>query len=110
MALGPKDTGRLVAHALALAHKVIDADTEVSTIDLALLSNLNTNQFLNYIKLDQDLEVLELESEKMAGWGKEMALLAEDLTQIERQVEALAGVTDELAAWSDELLASTPGK
>lgn len=104
MALAPKDTGRLVAHALALAQKVVDSDTEVSTIDLQLLANLNTNQFLNYIKLDQQLGSLEQDAEKLVIYSQEAALLIADLDQIERQVDSLVAVTDELLAWCSEIM------
>ncbi|OBA23290.1 hypothetical protein METBIDRAFT_37960 [Metschnikowia bicuspidata var. bicuspidata NRRL YB-4993] len=110
MALAPKDTGRLVAHALTLAQKVVDADTEVSTIDLQLLSNLNTNQFLNYINLDQQLSTLEQDTEKLAVYKQEVVLLTLDLDQIERQVDALMNVTNELLSWCNELAATKQNK
>lgn len=105
MTLAPRDTGRLVAHALALAQKVVDSDTEVSTIDLQLLANLNTNQFLNYIKLDQQLGTLEQDTEKMALFKQEAVLLMKDLDQIENQVDSLVAITEELLGWCTDILA-----
>ncbi|GEQ68075.1 hypothetical protein JCM33374_g1741 [Metschnikowia sp. JCM 33374] len=103
MASASKDTGKLIAHAIASTQKVVDADTEVSTIDLALLANLNTNQFLNYIKLDQQLGSLEEDTAKMTAWKKEADSLTGELDHIENQVDALVAVTDELSAWCDEI-------
>lgn len=54
-----KDTPRLVHNALNLTSQIVESDTEVSIIDLNLLENLNTNQSLNYIKLEQTLNSLE---------------------------------------------------
>ncbi|KAM9892936.1 hypothetical protein OXX80_009126 [Metschnikowia pulcherrima] len=103
MASASKDTARMVTHALTSAQKVVDADTEVSTTDLALLSNLNTNQFLNYIKLDQQLGALEKDTQKMVAAKTEVASLLADLDHIEKQVDALVAVVGELDAWCSEL-------
>lgn len=54
-----KDSTRLVGNSLNLLSKLVESDTEVSTIDLNLIENLNTNQSLNYIKLEQRLNNLE---------------------------------------------------
>ena len=54
-----KDTPKLVEQALTTLSKVVESDTNVSTIDLNLLENLNTNQSLNYIKLENNLNELE---------------------------------------------------
>lgn len=59
------DTTRLIRHALNQSLKLVESDTEVSTIDVNLLGNLNTNQSLNYIKLEQHLNSLELDSKKL---------------------------------------------
>lgn len=83
------DSLKLIAHALSNFKKVIEADTDVSVLDLNLLENLNTNQFLNYIKLEQDISILEAESEKAELLDAEFNLLLEDLSHIEKQVETL---------------------
>lgn len=64
-----KDTPKLVEHALTTLSKVIESDTNISTIDLNLLENLNTNQSLNYIKLENNLNDLEAN-------GKHLELLS----------------------------------
>lgn len=64
-----KNTPKLVHHGLSLASKLIETDTEVSTIDLNLLENLNTNQSLNYIKLEEKLNALEKNSKNLAIIG-----------------------------------------
>lgn len=64
-----KNTPKLVHHGLNLASKLIETDTEVSTIDLNLLENLNTNQSLNYIKLEENLNALEKNSKNLAVIG-----------------------------------------
>lgn len=96
------ESGRLVAHALAQAQAVIEADTQVSTVDLRLLENLNTNQFLNYIKLEKDLDALELDSRQMALLKTEVDELKADLAHIEKQTAELVAVTAELRAWLKE--------
>lgn len=83
------DSLKLIAHALSSFKKVIEADTDVSTLDLNLLENLNTNQFLNYIKLVQDISTLEAESEKAELLDAEFKLLLDDLSHIEKQLDTL---------------------
>lgn len=60
-----KDTPKLVNHALATLFNIIETDTDISTVDLNLLENLNTNQSLNYIKLEQNLNVLEKDAKRL---------------------------------------------
>jgi chemotaxis protein CheY-P-specific phosphatase CheC len=60
-----KDTAKLISHGLTSLSNVIETDTDISTIDLNLLENLNTNQSLNYIKLEQNLNVLEKDAERL---------------------------------------------
>lgn len=60
-----KDTAKLVNHGLNTLSKLMESDTEISTIDLNLLENLNTNQSLNYIKLELKLNALEKDSETL---------------------------------------------
>ena len=48
-----KETPKLISNALKITSKLIESDTNISTIDLNLLENLNTNQSLNYIKLEK---------------------------------------------------------
>ncbi|KAI5901993.1 hypothetical protein K4G60_g1132 [Candida parapsilosis] len=119
-----KDTPKLVEHALTTLSKVIESDTNISTIDLNLLENLNTNQSLNYIKLENNLNDLEangkhlkllsmLESERYANMMKEILLtLASEeefdqhanlLVDIEKKVMRLEEIVNELNSWSKEL-------
>lgn len=97
------DSSRLIAHGLSSFKKVIEADTAVSTIDLNLLENLNTNQFLNYIKLEQDMSVLESESERAELLEAEYNLLLEDLSHIEQQVDKLSQISREALIWVEHL-------
>lgn len=53
------DTNRLINQSLNIISRIVDNDTEATTIDLNLLENLNTNQSLNYIKLERNLTDLE---------------------------------------------------
>lgn len=48
-----KDSNQLISNSLFLLSQLMDSDTEAVIVDLNLLENLNTNQSLNYIKLDQ---------------------------------------------------------
>lgn len=84
--MAPNDLLRLIARALSSFKKVIDADTEVSTIDLNLLEWLNTNQFLNYIKLELDISTLAAATEKNELLEAEFNLILEDLSHIELQI------------------------
>lgn len=97
------DTSKLIRHALNQSLKLVESDTEVSTIDVNLLVNLNTNQSLNYIKLEQHLNSMELDSKKLLAMEEELLLLVKDLDHIERQVDALCQVTGELDLWSKEV-------
>lgn len=97
------DSSRLIAHGLSSFKKVIEADTDVSTIDLNLIENLNTNQFLNYIKLEQDISVLESESERADLLEAEFKLLLEDLSKIETQVDKLNQISREALIWVEHI-------
>lgn len=105
-----KDTSRLVSHALSQTKQIVEADTEVSTVDLSLLGNLNTNQFLNYIKLELLLEATELESKRAVALKEEFDLLVEELLKIEEQVDTLTEVTLELKLWMKEIELRARGK
>lgn len=94
---------KLVAQALSSFKKVIEADTEVTTVDLNLLENLNTNQFLNYIKLEEDISKIETESEKADLLEAELKLLIADLLHIERQVDTLNQLGKESLIWAEHL-------
>ncbi|KHC82340.1 hypothetical protein W5Q_01412 [Candida albicans SC5314] len=54
-----KETPKLISNALKITSKLIESDTNISTIDLNLLENLNTNQSLNYIKLEKNMNEIE---------------------------------------------------
>lgn len=99
----PGDTARLIRHALNQAVKLVESDTEVSTIDVNLLANLNTNQLLNYIKLEQHLNSLEQDSTQILAMDREIRLLVEDLAHIEKQVDSLCEITTELDTWLREV-------
>ena len=65
-----KDSSQLISNSFFLLSQLMDSDTEAAVVDLNLLENLNTNQSLNYIKLDQyftDLEqsTLDMKRESM---------------------------------------------
>lgn len=98
-----KDTPKLVSHALNQAAQLSESDTQVSTLDLSLLVNLNTNQSLNYIKLEQDLTELEVGAKKSEALHEELKLLQQDLQQIENQVDVVAELVSELDSWTKEL-------
>jgi len=54
-----KDSTKYIGNSLNVLSKLVESDTEISTIDLNIIENLNTNQSLNYIKLEQQLNKLE---------------------------------------------------
>lgn len=98
-----RDTGPLIGRALSLAQRLVESDTEVSTVDLNLLTNLNTNQLLNYIKLEQHLTTLETSAEKASALHEELASLVGDLNSIERQVGTLKALAAELDQYTQEM-------
>lgn len=98
-----KDTQKLAGYALNQAVKLMESDTQVSTIDMNLLVNLNTNQSLNYIKLEQDLNEIEESTKKSQALQEEFELLRLDLNHIERQVDVMAEIIKELDGWTKEL-------
>lgn len=101
-----RDTAKAIHQTLNLALKLAESDTEVSTIDLDLLINLNTNQSLNYIKLEQDLSDLEKGAQKSQALKEEFESVKDDLDHIEKQVNAISQLTSELDQWSLEVIAS----
>lgn len=94
------ETSKLVARALAQSRKMFEADTEVTTIDLNLLGNLNTNQSLNYIKLESHLTAIEKDVQQRQAMGEEIAALKEDLAHIEKHVAVMGELVSELDQWS----------
>lgn len=98
-----RDNTRFIAHALNQSLKLVESDTEASTIDLNLLGNLNTNQSLNYIKLEHQLNAMEKDSEKMKALEEEFGLIQGDMDQLEKQVQVLTSLTGELDEWSKEV-------
>lgn len=95
-------TSKLVSRALAQSRKIIESDTEVTTIDLNLLANLNTNQSLNYIKLESHLTAIEKDLQQRQALEEEIAALKEDLEHIERNVSLMGELVSELDQWSRE--------
>lgn len=61
----PAKTAKLTSHALDVVAKIVESDTDATTVDLNLLENLNTNQSLNYIKLEQSLSSIDASSRKL---------------------------------------------
>lgn len=98
-----RETNKIIHHGLNLASKVIESDTQVSTVDLNLLENLNTNQSLNYIKLEQNLITLEKNAKKYESLTNEFKSYQMQLESIETQVEKVSLITKELDNWSIEL-------
>ena len=96
-------TAKLVGRALTQARKLVESDTEVSTIDLNLLGNLNTNQSLNYIKLESQLTSLEKDAEQREALTQELHSLEDELTLIEKSVALLGELVEELDQWSREV-------
>lgn len=62
-----KDSTRYIGNSLNILSKLVESDTEISTIDLNIIENLNTNQSLNYIKLEQKLNNLEDNANSLEG-------------------------------------------
>ncbi|KAK6197062.1 biogenesis of lysosome-related organelles complex-1, subunit 2 [Scheffersomyces amazonensis] len=97
------ETPRLINHALKSVSKLVESDTEVAVIDLNLLENLNTNQSLNYIKLESNLNTIERSSKQLRSLDKEFATYSVILKDIEKKVYKIEAITKELDDWSKEL-------
>lgn len=95
-----KDTPRLIHHGLSTLYRLVESDTEVSSIDLNLLENLNTNQSLNYIKLEQSLEVLDKAATSNEVLRQQFAQYDEIIKDIDRQVTTMEALVEELDRWS----------
>ena len=65
-----KDSTRYIGNSLNILSRLVDSDTDVSTIDLNIIENLNTNQSLNYIKLEQNLNNLESNANSLEELSK----------------------------------------
>ncbi|RCK54360.1 hypothetical protein Cantr_03683 [Candida viswanathii] len=98
-----KETPKLIHHALNTTSKLIDSDTSISTIDLNLLENLNTNQSLNYLKLEKNLDEIESNVKLLQSLESEFLGYSQELLQIENKVAMLENLINELNSWSQEL-------
>lgn len=98
-----KETPKLIHHALNTASKLIDSDTGISTIDLNLLENLNTNQSLNYLKLEKNLDEAESNIKLLKSLDEEFSGYSQELLQIENKIAVLEDVINEMNDWSREL-------
>lgn len=99
-----KDTPKLVHHALSTLSRLIDSDADISTIDLNLLENLNTNQSLNYIKLEQNLNELESATTSKEVLLQQLEHYDTIINDIDAQVTTLEQLAAELDAWTQEIL------
>ncbi|CAK7902092.1 hypothetical protein CAAN1_07S00650 [[Candida] anglica] len=98
-----RDTPRLIHNSLNLVSQIVESDTEVSVIDLNLLENLNTNQSLNYIKLEQSLVTLEKNAQIQENQKSILEGYTTKIDQLEDSIGKLEEVTGELDQWSKEL-------
>ncbi|ABN64210.2 hypothetical protein PICST_34764 [Scheffersomyces stipitis CBS 6054] len=98
-----RDTPKLANYVLNTLSKLIESDTEISTIDLNLLENLNTNQSLNYIKLEQNLNVLDKNAHKLEQLQTEFSCYRQILDDIETKITKIDKIAKELDLWSKEL-------
>ena len=98
-----KDTPKLIHHGLSTLSRLVDSDTDISTIDLNLLENLNTNQSLNYIKLEQSLNVLDKQATDKEVLQQQLEQYDSIIRDIECQVDTLEAVVDELDDWTKQI-------
>ncbi|KAG7664703.1 uncharacterized protein J8A68_001800 [[Candida] subhashii] len=98
-----KETNKLINHSLNLTSKLIESDTNVSIIDLNMLENLNTNQSLNYIKLEQNLNQLELNSNHLKQLKSEFNNHLIELNYIEDKILIIEDLINEINKWSIDL-------
>ncbi|CAN3353466.1 hypothetical protein DICA3_A06722 [Diutina catenulata] len=98
-----KDTPKLVNHGLNALSQLIESDNYASLVDLNLIENLNTNQSLNYIKLENNLHQLTLRAQSMGQLKSEFARYDDILLEIEQGVERIENVVQELDGLSKEI-------
>ncbi|AOW27154.1 hypothetical protein MG5_01517 [Candida albicans P57072] len=98
-----KETPKLISNALKITSKLIESDTNISTIDLNLLENLNTNQSLNYIKLEKNMNEIEANAKHLQILKSEFTGYTQELLQIENKVAILEDIISELDTWTKEL-------
>lgn len=117
-----KETPKLINNALKITSKLVESDTNISTIDLNLLENLNTNQSLNYIKLEKNMNEIEANAKHLqilsmyyclVIWSctvctnfaidSEFTGYTQELLQIENKVAILEDIISELDNWTREL-------
>mmetsp|Transcript_1510 Transcript_1510/g.1632 ORF Transcript_1510/g.1632 Transcript_1510/m.1632 type:complete len:110 (+) Transcript_1510:994-1323(+) len=98
-----KDSTKYIGNSLNVLSKLVESDTEISTIDLNIIENLNTNQSLNYIKLEQQLNKLEDNAHSLEDLNNEFKSFATKLLEIENQIEKIETITKEIDDWSKEL-------
>lgn len=99
-----RDTPRLVEHALHLTSRIVESDTDTSVIDLNLLENLNTNQLLNYIKLEQSMNDIDKSASRYAQATAEFRALQRQLDEIEQLIDVVTAVVGELDQWAAALI------
>lgn len=97
------DSGKLIKHALNQTRLMFESDSEVSTIDLNLLENLNTNQSLNYIKLEQELSALETNAGLFSQAARDLRDILSALDAVDLLVVKLGHITNELHGWTKDL-------
>ncbi|CCE85395.1 Piso0_004991 [Millerozyma farinosa CBS 7064] len=101
------DTNRLISQSLNLVSRIIENDTEATTIDLNLLENLNTNQSLNYIKLERNLTDIEKNCSSFENLGAEFKRHMSKVDEIQEKVSKLENLVIELDKWSQEAYAES---
>lgn len=84
---------RLINQGLNTISKIIETDTDTTLTDIQLLTNLNTNQALNYIKLSEPLDNIITDTDS----------ITRDLDSIALKIDKLESIVDELDLYSLEL-------
>lgn len=98
-----KDTPQLVNQGLNALSQVIENDTYLLIVDLNLLENLNTNQSLNYIKLENNLLQLQERGQALEALNGQLNHYEGMLSQIETSVALMETVIAELDTLTAEL-------
>lgn len=98
-----KDTPKLVNQGLNALSQVIENDTYSLIVDLNLLENLNTNQSLNYIKLENNLLQLQERGQALEAMSDQLNHYDGTLSQIEAAVTLMETVIAELDTLTSEL-------
>lgn len=98
-----RDTPKLVNQGLNALSQIVENDNYSLVIDLNLIENLNTNQSLNYIKLEANLNQISETSQHIRQLKAQFNEYDKMLDDIDAAVGNIEAVVQELDVLTKEL-------